>query len=152
MHHEADPPPGEDARVEEIPYDAVHDLRVAWHREDFPEHDVAAAGEHPDFFAQAREMAFRRAARVLAVLDGGVPVGFALLEHEGDSAEIAQVYVHPGHRGRGIGTALTRAAIGAAVGVRDLWIVADDEGRPKELYSRLGFRPAWTAVEALRLP
>jgi hypothetical protein len=36
--------------------------------------------------------------------------------------------------------------------VRDLWIVADDEGRPKELYARLGFRPAWTPIEFTRWP
>jgi hypothetical protein len=47
---------------------------------------------------------------------------------------------------------MTRAAISAAGDVQDLWIVADDEGQPKHLYARLGFRPAWTALEALRLP
>ena len=46
---------------------------------------------------------------------------------------------------------MTRAAIEAAGDVRDLWIVADDEDRPKELYARLGFRPAWTAMEFTRL-
>ena len=51
-----------------------------------------------------------------------------------------------------MGTALTRAAIGAAGRVRDLWIIADDEGRPKELYARLGFRPAWRMIEFLRRP
>lgn len=62
------------------------------------------------------------------------------------------VYVHPDRRGDGLGTALTRAAIDAAGSVRDLWIVADDEDRPKELYARLGFRPAWTTTEFTRLP
>ena len=47
---------------------------------------------------------------------------------------------------------MTIAAIAAAGDVRDLWISADDEDRPKELYGRLGFRPAWTAMEFLRLP
>jgi hypothetical protein len=47
---------------------------------------------------------------------------------------------------------VTRAAIDAAGAARKLWIVADDEGRSKELYARLGFRPAWVVVEALRLP
>ena len=47
---------------------------------------------------------------------------------------------------------MTRAAIEAAGDVDDLWIVADDEGRPKELYARLGFRPAWTSIEFLRVP
>ena len=32
-----------------------------------------------------------------------------------------------------------------------LW-PASREGRPKQLYGRLGFRPAWTAIQALRLP
>ena len=56
------------------------------------------------------------------------------------------------YRGKGLGTALTGAAISNAGDVEDLWIVADDEGRPKQLYGRLGFRPAWTAIQALRLP
>ena len=35
MHHELPPPPGPDIAVREVPYDAVHELRVAWHGEDF---------------------------------------------------------------------------------------------------------------------
>ena len=47
---------------------------------------------------------------------------------------------------------MTRVAIEAAGDVRDLWIVADDDDRPKQLYGRLGFRPAWTGVQFQRLP
>jgi hypothetical protein len=47
---------------------------------------------------------------------------------------------------------LTCAAIDATGTVRDLWIVADDEGRAKQLYGRLRFRPACLAIETLRLP
>jgi hypothetical protein len=50
------------------------------------------------------------------------------------------------------GTAITRAAIETAGDAEDLWIVADDEGRPKQLYGRLGFRPAWTTMEFLLPP
>lgn len=146
MRHEAEPPPSSGFTVETVPYEAVRELRVAWHQEDFPGHDPG------DFATQERTVALLHNAQILAVQEAGVPVAFAQLEHDGQSAEIAQVYVHPERRGRGIGTALTRAAIDAAGSVRDLWIVADDEGRPKELYARLGFRPAWVAVEALRLP
>ena len=145
MRHEASPPHGPDVAVEEVPYEAVHALRVAWHREDFPDQDT-------DYLEGAREVAQRRGAQVLAVRTDGSPVAFAQLERDGDSAEIAQVYVLPEHRGRGLGTAMTRAAIGAAGEAGDLWIVADDEDRPKELYHRLGFRPAWTACEFLRSP
>jgi hypothetical protein len=47
---------------------------------------------------------------------------------------------------------VTRAAIEAAKDADELWIVADDEARPKQLYERLGFRPAWTATQMTRLP
>ena len=146
MRHETPPPPGPDVPVEEVPYDAVDDLRVVWHFEDFPDRDPGA------YHAQAREVAERRNVQVLAVRVGGAPVAFAQLERNDSVAEITQVYVHPEHRGGGRGTAMTRAAIEAAGDVRDLWIAADDEHRPKELYARLGFRPAWTAMEFLRLP
>jgi GNAT superfamily N-acetyltransferase len=148
MRHEAAipalAPPA--ATVEEVPYDAVHPLRVRWHREDYPDQDPGA------YHVQAREIALRRNVQVLAVHDEGAPVGFAQLERDGAAAEITQVFVHPEHRGGGRGTAITRAAIEAAGDVHDLWIVADDEDRPKELYARLGFRAAATTMEFLRLP
>jgi GNAT superfamily N-acetyltransferase len=146
MHHEADPPPPGDLVVEEVPYDAVDDLRVAWYAEDFPGQDPAA------YHAAAREVAEHRAVQVLAAREADAPIGFAQLERSGSAAEITQVYVHPGHRAGGRGTALTRAAIEAGSDVEDLWIVADDEGRPKELYARLGFRPVWTIVECTLWP
>jgi GNAT superfamily N-acetyltransferase len=146
MRHEAPPPSGPDVPVEEVPYDAVHQLRVAWHHEGFPDEDPGA------YHAQAREVALRRDAQVIAAREGGEPVAFAQLERDGDAAEITQVYVQPEHRGGGRGTAMTRAAIEAAGDVRDLWIVADDDDRPKQLYARLGFRPAAPSMQFLRLP
>ena len=146
MRHETAPPAAIEIAVEEVPYDDVRDLRVSWHQEDFPGVDPTR------FLDQSREAAERRDAQVLAVRDGGRPIAYTQLEHHEGSAEIAHVYVHPDRRSRGLGTALTSAAIRAGSGARDLWIVADDEGRPKELYARLGFRPVWRAVEALRLP
>jgi hypothetical protein len=44
-----------------------------------------------------------------------------------------------------------RAAIAAAGDVEDLWIIADDEDRPEQLYARLGFRAASTTMEFTRL-
>ena len=145
MHHEDRLPTADRGGVEEVGYDAVHALRVAWHREDFPDLDTR-------HLVHAREVAHGRGVRVLAAVEEGVAVGFAQIEHVGDAAEITQVYVHPDRRGGGLGTALTAAAIGAAGTVRDLWIAADDEDRPKLLYERLGFRPAWTSMELTRLP
>jgi GNAT superfamily N-acetyltransferase len=124
----------------------VDDLRVAWDREEFPDQDPA------DYHAQAREVALRLGAGVLAVREGGAPAAFAELERVGAAVEITHVYVRPKYRGAGRGAAMTRAAIEAASDARDLWIVADDEGRAKELYARLGFRPAWVTMEFLRPP
>jgi GNAT superfamily N-acetyltransferase len=132
--------------VEEVPYDAVADLRARWHLEDFPDQDPLGHRE------QSREVALRRGARVLATRERGVPVAFAQLERIGGAAEIAQVYVHPDHRGRGLGAAVTAAAVEAADDADDLWICADDEDRPKKLYARLGFRPVWRSMQFLRLP
>lgn len=140
------PPSGPAVAVEAVPYDAVYELRVAWSREESPDQDPAG------FLAQSRDVALRRDTRVLAVRREGAPIAFAQLERGGDAAEIAGIYVRPELRGAGIGTALTRAAIKAAGAVRDLWIDADDEDRPKELYARLGFRPVWTLMEFTRLP
>jgi GNAT superfamily N-acetyltransferase len=149
MRHEAPVPAlGSEIAVEEVPYDEVQALRVAWHYEDFPQ------AEPSGYHAAAREVALQRGVQVLAVRDPGSaePIAFAQLERDGRSAEITQVYVHPDHRGGGRGTAMTRAAIEAAAGAEDLWIAADDEGRPKELYARLGFRPVWTAIEVTLWP
>jgi GNAT superfamily N-acetyltransferase len=147
MRHEAElPAASDDLVVEQVPYDAVHELRVAWYHEDFPEQDPTA------YHAAAREVAEKRAVQVLVAREGDSPIGFAQLERAGTGAEITQVYVHPDHRGAGTGTAMTRAAIEAARDVEHLWIVADDEGRPKELYARLGFRAVWTTVECTLWP
>jgi ribosomal protein S18 acetylase RimI-like enzyme len=146
MRHEAPPPDVAEMAVEEVPYDAVEALRVAWHAEDFPGQDP---GSYPE---QAREVSLSRGARVFAVADAGEPIAFAQLEHVAGSAEITHVYVRSDRRGTGIGTAITRASIDAAGEVDDLWISADDEDRAKDLYARLGFRPAWVSMELTRLP
>jgi GNAT superfamily N-acetyltransferase len=146
MRHQEPLPPGSSLAVEEVDYDAVVALRRAWNKEDFPEIDQSA------HMADARELSMTRAARVIASIEDGEPVGFAQLEYIDGSAEVTHAYVAAEHRGSGRGTALTRAAIEAAGPVDNLWITADDEDRPKQLYARLGFRPAWTSFEFLRTP
>ncbi len=146
MRHEASMPPGPELAVEEVPYDAVHDLRLAWHHEDFP--DLETDG----YLIFAREISLGRGAKVLVAREDREPMGFAQIETDGTAAEITAVYVHPEYRGAGRGTAVTRAAVEAAGDVRDLWITADAEDRPRQLYARLGFRPAWETMEFLRPP
>lgn len=146
MHHEAPLPVEPDIAVDVVPYDAVHELRVTWNEEDFPGLDPR------DYYAEARELAMRRDVLVLAVHEEGRPVAFAEIARGGAAAEITSVYVHPDYRGGGRGGAMTRAAIAAAGDAQDLWIVTDDDDRAKHLYALLGFAPAWTMTEFLRLP
>ena len=146
LRHEGPlPAPDPTHEVEAVPYDAVEHLRRAWHQEDFPGRDPS------DYHRAAREVALRRDAVTLAVCERGAAVAFAQLEGTGagerDGAEVSHVYVRADHRGGGLGTAVTCAAIRAASGARDVWICADDEDRPKHLYARLGFRPVWTTME-----
>jgi GNAT superfamily N-acetyltransferase len=146
MRHAGPLPPGAAISVEDVPYDVVDELRVAWHHEDFPGLDPAG------YHREAREIAMKSGTQVLAAFEEGRPVAFTELERAGRGAEITSVYVHPDFRGAGIGTAVTRAAIDAAGDADDLWIVADADARAKDLYARLGFRPAWSPMDFLRLP
>jgi GNAT superfamily N-acetyltransferase len=150
MHHGGEVPPvdGAELTIEEVPYDAVNHLRRAWHEE---EHDGT---ESDTYHAAVREIGLRRGVRVFTMLDGGHPVAFTQLDHGPRGAEIALIYVAQDRRGRGLGTALTRATILAAGRGRgqDLWICADDEDRPKELYARLGFRAVGWAMEFTLAP
>jgi GNAT superfamily N-acetyltransferase len=147
MRHRSVAQSPDGALVQAVDYDAVAKLRLAWHREDF---------DYPltdgSYFVQSRELALKRGARVLAVLEHGEPIAFAQLMRMKRTAEITHVYVAAEHRGRGLGTAITRAAIADARSARTLWICADEEDRPKELYARLGFAPAWTTAQFLRVP
>jgi GNAT superfamily N-acetyltransferase len=147
MRHEPALSAGASAPVREVPAVAVRDLRRAWHAEDFDGRELS-----DEFLAHAEEAGALRGARVMALHKAGVAVGYTQLERYGDGVEISEVFVHSDHRGAGRGTALTRAAIEEAGDHSDLWICADDEDRPKELYARLGFRPAWTTMSFLRLP
>jgi ribosomal protein S18 acetylase RimI-like enzyme len=147
MLHAGPAPAATGPDVEQVHWDAVRHLRLAWHAEDFP--GVPLPAEHLD---EARELEMHRNPQVFAAFEQDRPVAFAQLERSGDTAEISSVYVDRDHRGRGIGTALTQAAIAAAAELGDLWIVADDDGRAKEIYARLGFHPVWKLLDCLRLP
>lgn len=146
MRHEQPPPPGSELEAEEVSYEDVEELRLSWHLEDFDDH------EYEEYRRAAREVAMSRAVTVLAVREKGHPIAFAQLERLDGMTEISSVYVHPDRRGAGRGTALTRAAILAAGCEGELWICADDEDRPKDLYSRLGFNGVWRTMEFLKLP
>jgi GNAT superfamily N-acetyltransferase len=136
--------------------DALVRLLVAQLREhaiDTPEADVARTVD-----ALLRRP---RRARFLVAVAGGRPVGVAALsiawpiEHGGRSAWLEELYVEPAARGRGLGTALLRAAYDAAAEAGavavDLEVERSHE-RAAALYRREGFRPLERTHWVKRLP
>jgi GNAT superfamily N-acetyltransferase len=141
------PAPAMPPCAEEVPWRAANPLRMSWHLEDRP-------GDRD--FGYLEEWERANAAldvRVFAIREGGDPVAFSALDRAGDSAEVGPVYVRADRRGRGLGAEVVRAALAAAAPLGgDVWIAADDEGRPRRLYERLGFEPVCTTLEAMLWP
>jgi predicted GNAT family N-acyltransferase len=82
--------------------------------------------------------------RRFAVCDGDDVVAWARLWTRGAEAQVEDVICLAEHRGRGYGRAVVAAATRAALAQDPelLFIVADADDWPKELYARLGFAPA----------
>lgn len=83
----------------------------------------------------------RVSARFLGVPVDGEVVSYTDLYTDGADAQIEDVGTLPEHRGRGYATAVILAAITKAreAGADFVFLVADAEDWPKELYRRLGF-------------
>ena len=140
----ADPPAGPD--FEEAPVESTRELRLTWARSEGLEISEAEFQRQAD---AEEDVARRRGVR--ALVDGAEPTAYVLFHTDGETAEIDQVYVRSDLRGRGTGGALVAAAARAA-GAAETFIVADDDGDPKRLYRRLGFRPVWLQHEFTRRP
>jgi len=81
--------------------------------------------------------------RYFAAFDGDNVCAYAKLRHRGGVAQVEDVVVLPEQRGTGLGRLVTTAALVAGMELDPelLFIVADDDDWPKELYARLGFDP-----------
>jgi ribosomal protein S18 acetylase RimI-like enzyme len=90
--------------------------------------------------AEAKRL-IRGTTRFFAVIEDGEVVACTDLYLDGGDAEIEDVATLPAHRGRGFASALVVRACEEARRARaDLvFLVADDQDWPKELYRRLGF-------------
>lgn len=79
--------------------------------------------------------------RCFLVRRDGAPVAYCKLWRRGAVAQVEDVVVLPGARGRGLGRAVVTAAVAAARTMElELLFIADDDDWPKELYAKLGFR------------
>lgn len=85
----------------------------------------------------------RTRTRFFVALADRSPAGYCeLYVHEG-VAEIDDVHTFERYRGRGVATAVVSHAVrqGRAAGADLVFLIADDDDWPKELYAKLGFDP-----------
>jgi ribosomal protein S18 acetylase RimI-like enzyme len=94
-----------------------------------------------ELFAGKELIGRRVRARYFAVLAGGEVVSYTDLYQDGADAQIEDVGTLQEHRERGYASAVVLAAIETARsdGAEFVFLVADLEDWPKELYRRLGF-------------
>ena len=84
------------------------------------------------------ELLVREASRVVGLYADGQQVGFARAFTDGVAAVyLADVYVLPEHRGRGLGLALVREMIGGSPWEDRKWLLHTQDAH--ELYRKLGF-------------
>ncbi len=92
--------------------------------------------------------------RCFAAFADDAVCAYAKLRHVDGVAQVEDVAVAPEHRGTGLGRLVTSAALAAGLALEPelLFVVADEEDWPRELYARLGFEPAGRIRGFLRPP
>jgi GNAT superfamily N-acetyltransferase len=124
--------------VDDAGEDEMLELMRRWYEDDEP-----TSTEVEQLVEFGRREARVLGDRLLGVRSGdGRLVAITKLRSDGSTAQVEDVYTVPEARGRGFARALIiRAVELARDGGHDMtFIVADDEGWPKLLYERLGFR------------
>jgi ribosomal protein S18 acetylase RimI-like enzyme len=91
-------------------------------------------------------------ARFFAVIDGGTVASYGDLYMDGEIAQVEDVATMPEQRGRGYASAVVLRAVeeARAAGAELVFLVADADDWPKELYRRLGFDEIGANVKLLR--
>jgi GNAT superfamily N-acetyltransferase len=119
--------------------DEVAEVMRRWYAED--ELDAAALAQLVEF---SRREARACGDRLLGVRSSdGQLVAMSKLRSDGRTAQVEDVYTAPEARGRGFGRAVVARAVelARADGHDLVFITADDNDWPKQLYARIGFRP-----------
>jgi ribosomal protein S18 acetylase RimI-like enzyme len=89
---------------------------------------------------ERQERLVRESSRVLGLYRDGEQVGFARAVSDGNSiAYLADVYVLPEHRRRGLGLELVREMVERGPFAHVRWILHTEDGHG--LYARVGFGP-----------
>jgi len=135
--------------VREVDADALREPRA----EQLRAYEWAADDEVLAQLHEAKQLFAQRVeTRFFAVFEEERVVSWSDLYLAGDTAQIEDVGTLEGHRGRGYARAIVqRAADGARdAGAELVFLVADDEDWPKELYRKLGFDELGLVYEFLR--
>jgi GNAT superfamily N-acetyltransferase len=128
------------ADVVEVEEDAAAELMRLWVSDD----DKMTAETLDQVVEATRREARVRAARNLGIRDeAGDLVAMTKLYSDGVTAQVEDVYTVPAWRNRACARRLITRAIALARDAEHelVFIVADDDGWPKQLYARLGFDP-----------
>jgi ribosomal protein S18 acetylase RimI-like enzyme len=117
--------------------------------------DVAAVHDflaNHSYWARGRprdvvERLVRDATRVVGLYSGEEQVGFARVVSDGEVfAYLADVYVLPAHRGRGLGLEVVREAVEGGPHRELRWVLGTADAH--DFYARLGFgEPSWVLME-----
>ncbi len=92
--------------------------------------------------------------RHFAVREGGAVAACADLYSDGETAQVEDVVTLPALRGRGYGSAVVLGALAAAAaeGHDLVFLVADADDWPQDLYAKLGFEPLGRKYSFLKPP
>jgi ribosomal protein S18 acetylase RimI-like enzyme len=141
--------PADTRRVEVVAPERLRRLRteiIAEWQQDADEQTVAEI--------VAAEMLMWQAAnsRIFGIVEDGEVVSSAQLYSDGSTAQVEEVATLPFYRGRGHAKALVMKAVEEALaGDHDfVFLVADGDAWPKELYNRLGFEEVGSRFAFLR--
>ena len=151
MAHRRDAAKASSARVEEVERDTVAPLRelmarqAPWATSEEAVRQVLLRGERINAAVHARHFAVYEENAVAACAD---------LYSDGKTAQIEDVITLPEFRGRGYASSVVLRALNAArEGGNDfVFLVADEEDWPKELYAKLGFEPIGRTYSFLKPP
>jgi GNAT superfamily N-acetyltransferase len=138
MVQDREPDAWNDGLAEEAGVDDVGPFLVRVNRET----DGGMHAADAEMLSSFRDVLAERAgARFFVVRDGAEIVAIAELYRLGDVAQVEAVYTLEAFRGRGFGRAVVLAASRAAreAGADLVFLNADDDDWPKELYGKLGF-------------
>jgi ribosomal protein S18 acetylase RimI-like enzyme len=136
-------------RVEDVDLARLRRLREAIIREWQPD----ASDETTAQIVAADFLTWKAAnARTFGVVEGDEVVSSAHLYSDGRTAQVEEVQTLPSRRGRGYAKAVVTRAVEEAVAARHefVFLVADGDAWPKELYRRLGFEEVGSRFAFLR--